>query len=234
MGFWNRRHRGNFISAQDAGCFERHLQRRRENPLFPRGRQDVSGIEIQEARQRDNGERSALKSQIVEVLRPLMEGPDVVGGLAAVDLLQQIHQVIELVYKSDQGLEQEVATLQRGYESLSESMRIGRSSEQHAQLDVAARTLRQQIVLLSAPLMATLSRPDSPMRSDELVPSILGLPVGEIRRCLGGIRTLPSHSLPLTVSQAIQLITWASSHAVRIPDADEKLRLLEEVGYDAG
>jgi len=229
MGFWNRRGRDDSASTDGPGCFERHLKRRRQNPLFPTDRQDVSPIEIEQARQRDNEERSALKSRIVENLYPLMEGPDSVDGQIAIDLLQKLHQLVELVYQSDQGLEQEAVALQRGYQSLSESMRIVRGPEYAAQLDAGARALQAQIALFSAPLLATLSRTDSPMRSDELVPSILGLPVSDMRRCLDGIRTLPDDSLLPTASQAIQLIGWAAENGVHIADASEKVRLLQEV-----
>lgn len=232
MGFWNRKGRGDSASTDGPGCFKRHLQRRRQNPLFPIDRQDVSPIDIEQARQRDNEERSALKSRIVESLHPLMEGPDSVDGRIAIDLLQELHQLVELVYQSDQGLERQAVALQRGYESLSESMRIVRGPEYSAPLDAAARTLHAQIALCGAPLLATLSRTDSPMRQDELVPSILGLPVSDMRRCLDGIRTLPDDSLLPTASQAIQLIGWAAQNGVRVADASEKIRLLQEVRQD--
>jgi hypothetical protein len=234
MDFWNRRHRGDLAAAQAAGCYERHLQRRRQNPLFPKDRQDVSLAAIQQARQRDNDERSALRSQIVEALRPLMEGPDSVDGQMAIGLLQEIHQLIERACQCDQGLEQEVAALQQGYQSLSESIRIVRGSEHSAQLDAAAHALQAQIALLSSPLLATLCRPDSPMRADELVPSFISLPVNEIGRCLEGIRALSDDLLSATVSEAIRLIGWASQNGVHIPDAEMKLHLLQEVVFEAG
>jgi hypothetical protein len=229
MGFWNRGRRREITSTDDAGCFERHLQRRRHNPLFPMDRQDVSEIEIHHARQRDNDERAALRSQIVEILRPMLEGPDSTDEQMAVDLLETIHHLIERVCESDQGLQQEAAALLQGYQRLSESMRIRRSSEQCATLDAAAGALRAQSALLNSPLLATLSRHDSPMRPDELVPSILGLPLSQISPCLDGIRTFAGDSLPSTVAQAIQLMEWASRHGVHISEADEKLRLLEEI-----
>jgi hypothetical protein len=86
--------------------------------------------------------------------------------------------------------------------------------------------------MFSTPLLATLSRIDSPMRPDELVPSILGLPVSDMRRCLDGLRTLPDDSLPPTASQAIQLIGWAAENGIRIVDATEKVRLLQKVRQD--
>jgi len=234
MGFWNRRGRGEHASTDGPGCFERHLQRRRQNPLFPTDRQDVGPIEIDQARLRDNAERSTLKSRILETLHPLMEGPDSVDGQTAIDLLQKLHHLVERVYQSDQGLEQEAAALQRGYQTLSESIRSVRGPEYSAQLDSAARALQAQVTLFSAPLLATLSRTDSPMRQDELVPSILGLSVSDMQRCLDGIRTLPDESLPVTVSQAIQLIERAAENGIRIADVSEKVRLLQEVRQDAG
>src|ERR1700741_5454027 len=126
MGFWKLGKRSESTSVGVPGCFERHLQRRRQNPLFPADRQDVSHSDIQHAQQRDKEERVALRSRILEVLRPLMEGPDLVDGGTAVDLLQEVHKLIELVHQSDQGLEREGAALMQGYQSLSESIRLVR------------------------------------------------------------------------------------------------------------
>lgn len=229
MGFWKRSGRGDLASTDGPGCFERHLERRRQNPLFPIDRQDVSPIDIEYARQRDNEERSALRSRVVNSLHPLMEGPDSVDGRIAIDLLQNLHQLIQLVYQSDQGLEKEGVSLERGYQGLSESIRVARGPEYADHLDAAARALQGQIALFSTPLLATLSRPDSPMRPDELVPSLLGLPVSDMGRCLNGMRTFAYDSLLPSASQAIQLIGWAAENGVHIVDATEKVRLLQEV-----
>jgi hypothetical protein len=102
------------------------------------------------------------------------------------------------------------------------------------QLDVAARTLESQTELLRSPVLATLSRPDSPMRPDELVPSILGSSVSEMRRCLDGIREFSGDAMPKTLAEAIRLIEWPSLNGMQIRDAQKKLRLLQEFAYDTG
>lgn len=233
MRFWNFSFRDHLAPRQDAGCHERHLFRRRQNPLFPRDRQHVSRKDIDFARRRDEAERSALRRQTLKVLQPLMEGGDFVDGRTAIDLLEQVHKLIELVYQYDQGLEQEVAALQHGYQVLSQSIREVRSQEHAAALDAAALTLQRQTAMFRAPLCATLSRPDSPMRPDEVVPSVVDLPFSEFGRCLEGIRMYSGGSSADIVPLAMQFIECALRTGVHVPDSAEKLHLLRGIMSNA-
>jgi hypothetical protein len=163
-----------------------------------------------------------------------MDGPDAVDRSKAGNLLQQLHQSIERVSRSEQGLEREMAALRQGYQTLSESMKVGSTAAETAALDTAARTLGEQLALFGTPLLATLTRPNSPMRPDELVPSILGLEMADCRRCVEGIRAFAGDSWPSTVSEAIRLITVASENGIHVSDVEEKLRLFKGFIQEAG
>lgn len=216
------------------GCFERHLLRRGFNPLFPVDRQAVAPGDYREARNRDEAERHALKAQILAVLRPVMEGPDSVDTRAALDVIQELHNVLVAIVQSDQGLFDEIRALRDGHRQLAEAMKAVVSTEQAAQLDAATSALESQLSFFQAPLIATLLRADSPMRPEELVPSLLTLELAEFDSCLAGVRAIDDESLRLTVTEAVQLIDWAQTAGVDVPDASEKRHLLLAAIQDAG
>src|SRR4030066_2395679 len=70
--------------SDSPGCFERHLQRREGNLLFPPGRRIITRNEIEEAREKDRNEQEYFFKKINELgsqMRSLGEIP--IGQLPA-------------------------------------------------------------------------------------------------------------------------------------------------------
>ena len=222
------------MTTSQAGCFERHLLRRRNDPLFPRDRQSVSTAELGAATERDRAERQVFEAQVTNLLGRLIDSPDSIGGRQAVDLLQEFHRLSVSVCQADQGLDEELAALITGYKELSTSLQGVHESAESEQLAAAAQSLYDQLSLLRAPLMAVLSRPESPMRHDELVPSMLRLSLPALSACLDGIRLLNAEVLSRSVAEGLELIDWAGQHGVVVDQALDKRHCLSAVRSSAG
>ena len=214
------------MTTTRAGCFERHLLRRRNDPLFPSDRRLVAAAELVGARERDRAERENLEARIADLLGRFIDGPDSVSSRQAVDCLQECHHLSVAVCQADQSLDEELAALLSAYKELSLSAQQVSEPTEVEHLAAAAQSLHRQLTLLRAPLLATMSRPESPMRHDELVPSMLRLSVADLATCLNGVRLLGAEVFHRCLSEAAELLHWAAEYGVQVDGADEKRQCL--------
>lgn len=110
--FWNKRNQINQIEWHEMpGCFERHLQRRYNNPLFPLGRRTVSSEELKEARKKDSND---LKEFIKQFTLWLSGSAKLNDKSAINDLshcLQDTQYLAELAFAVGGDLGEEISTL---------------------------------------------------------------------------------------------------------------------------
>ena len=91
--FWNKNK-----WSKHPGCFERHLQRRDDNVLFPVERRYVSLDEIKTARDRDRLEQEQYQVQLKELAsqqRSLVDALGVITPSRATTFLRNIQSLIE-------------------------------------------------------------------------------------------------------------------------------------------
>jgi hypothetical protein len=81
-------------SSKTPGCFERHLQRREGNALFPVERRSVSNQEIEEARERDRIEQERFYKKVDELAKQF-RGLEKMPIEQVPTLLQDIQSVID-------------------------------------------------------------------------------------------------------------------------------------------
>src|SRR5271169_6485620 len=61
------------VWSANPGCFERHLQRRVGNPLFPASSRYVTQVEIDGARARDSREAEIVRNEFVGLCRRIAQ-----------------------------------------------------------------------------------------------------------------------------------------------------------------
>lgn len=114
--FWNKKQSSNQLNKIDwretPGCFERHLQRRCNNPLFPSERRTISSEELNEARKKDD---SNLKEFIKQYTLWLCGASNLKENSSIDDLqhcLQDTQHLAELAAAVGGDLENELSVLE--------------------------------------------------------------------------------------------------------------------------
>jgi hypothetical protein len=157
------------------GRRERHLLRRRDNPLFPPDRREVGAGELAAARAADAAEAQAFARD----LTALLEKASHLTGQVESDVILGLKEEADRLYEQCRGLgdghQPQEQGLQRLLEVLMAAVRQGAGNDPQALDELAqeeaARAMHQR--LLQAPLIADLLHPESPIRDDELVPTLL-------------------------------------------------------------
>ncbi len=163
--------------TENPGCFERHLRRRFQNPLFPPDRRKVTRAELQSAQERDSEEFEEFSRQyagLAERLDTLYE----LDCIPAQFLVNEQEVIGELIKKSaalggdafDQYPELEVLR-ERVKRSLRETVRnIPDLRDISEQIDILHEVRRSTTY---HPLVAQMARPDTPIRGEDV----------DVRRC---------------------------------------------------
>mgnify|MGYP006909080424 CR=1 FL=1 len=161
------------------GAQERHLRRRFNNPLFAPARRQVSPAELAAAELTDREEQA----QFLELFRGLVEEAASLRPSEESETILDLKARLDRAYEQCAGLggdqAQPKAALRKLVELVMVAVRRGAGVDPTALEELGreaeARTLHYR--LLEYPLVADLLRPDSPIGSEELVPTLLSEPL---------------------------------------------------------
>jgi len=161
------------VWSDNPGCFERHLQRREGNILFPPERRIVSKNEIDEARQKDHLEQEQFAQKVKSFVERSKNHRDKnIGKTIKLDRAQ-------LVLKEIQDLLKEAATIGGplgGYVQALENMENNIIEILNKAVPDGADLLEQaQSLSISGriPYFAQTLRNNSPIYKDEQIPTLL-------------------------------------------------------------
>jgi len=156
--------------SQYPGCFERHLQRRHGNQLFPYERRNVTGDEVRLARKRDLSDQEIFVESIKRFIAEFrnIEDTAVVPPAQASAYLQKVQVLLEEAFSIGGNIQSTIKLLETTEEeitrSLNKAMPSGKAMLEEARsLSSAARI----------PFLAQSKRKDCPILSKEEVPSLL-------------------------------------------------------------
>lgn len=172
--------------SQNPGRWERHLLRKKDNPLFPEPEQTISRESLEEAQRLDHEELTVFithfRKLILEAveLQPNAESGQVLG----------IKERLDKSYEQSAGLaddQQETReAILKLQETIMAAVRKGAGADSSALRELAqeeqARAVHFQ--LLEYPLVADLLAPDSPVGAGELAPTLLTAPKEEFEAAL--------------------------------------------------
>lgn len=218
--------------SDSPGAFERQLQRRYGNPLFPAAARAVTQDELQAARRRDQEEQRDFQAALRATLREALDMPPQVES----DVLLKLKERLDQLYDQCAGLpgdhDREKQSLTRMIGVIMKAVWAGAGDDPRARSELEqeehARTLHHE--LLQEPLVATLLRPDSPIAEDALVPTLLSETEDTVRTVL---MLFDAAQLRALCQQARALLERLDVTGQAMNDAGRRLALMEEAAHHA-
>jgi hypothetical protein len=161
--------------SSEPGCWERHLQRKYGNPLFPEAARTVSQARIDEARRKDDEEVRAFQQDFQQALKEVSE----FTGHVDTEIILGIKERLDRLYEQCAGFSGDYSAEKQALLRLSQVIMqaIGRAAagdtlaEEELKKEQAAREIHQK--LLDYLLVPHLLRADSPITREDLVPTLL-------------------------------------------------------------
>ncbi len=161
--------------SQLPGRHERHLRRRRDNPLFPEAARRVTPEALHAAQERDHEELVAFIGEF----RGLVRRAIALRPTEESQVVLELKEALDRAYEQASGLADDQGETRRAIERLvgvvMNAVRAGAAGDPAAlgelQQEAAARAAHFE--LLEQPLVADILHPASTIAPDELVPTLL-------------------------------------------------------------
>jgi hypothetical protein len=151
------------------GCFERHLQRRDANLLFPQERRVVTHKEIEEARERDRIEQQRFGEKVKAFAEGIVNMREQnIPMERATSVLKEVQELLEEAASIGGDIAYPVEILKNTEEALLQSM--GQTTPAGADLLKRGQSLS---ILKRLPYFAQFTRKDSPIPAEEEIPALL-------------------------------------------------------------
>jgi hypothetical protein len=157
------------------GRRERHLRRRHENPLFAWPPVSVEPLALLEAQRADHEEMVAFRDAFRALVQRALDLPPNAGSDQVLALKEDLERHYEQACGLPEDHTQELAALRRLIDLSVSAVRraAGQDALALAELDDAEQARAVHFRLLEQPLVADLLHPESPMATEDLVPSLL-------------------------------------------------------------
>lgn len=168
------------------GAFERHLQRKYNNPLFPAPQQQFLQAEIDQARQRDQQDVQAFLEAFDETVK---QAANLTGSVDS-EVVLDLKEKLERLYVNSCSL---AGDLNAHQDALLKLIRVCMQVIRRGAADdvIALRKLDEEeqartvyFALLETPLVAELMRGDEIIQAEELVPTVLSLNLPQLTAVL--------------------------------------------------
>lgn len=156
------------VWSDNPGCFERHLQRREGNILFPPERRVVTRKKIEEAKEKDHVEQEQFANKLNSFVERIKSINEHVNPNQASSILQETQKLLEEAASIGGAIDGYVQTLENTEERLIES--LNEAVPDGVDLLKQAQSLS---MLKRSPYIAQVSRKDSPIYKDEEIPALL-------------------------------------------------------------
>lgn len=224
--------------ADPCGCFERHLQRRHMNPLFPKERRQISAGELADARAKDQADLTQLGNDFAQVAKCIAgecaatPGPRLTLGrfyrfIEMLDALAvRAAEVGDLAHRFRDCINE----IRDEYCNSIRELREGLPAEAQQHMDALfpARELMQRVS--ENPFLAQMQRADTPIVPREVIPSLLSESV-ETVRLFASIIPEAGRSEYHMHGLAVALVENVEREGYRVQDAQEKLLALKATPY---
>lgn len=222
--------------SPEPGCFERHLQRRLNNPIFPKHRRSVLPTEIVEARWRDCVEKEHLKKGVLALVETMIEGPSIVSGHDAIDSMRKAVPLIKRSYELGGNIKDSINMLWQYYDlyykCIEEYISKLIGGEDGVRNLQEASCLEKEGLRLVEGVVGQFFRSDGPISNEDILPALLCEDIDAINRFIkaSGAESI----LKQICHEGWVLIGERESEGFMLADVREKLSGIESSIYNEG
>jgi len=214
-------------STNDIGPRERHLLRRRGNPLFPARRRHVSDKELARARRQDEEQKQAFLQRFQNLVQ---QAADLKPNESSDNILE-LKAGLDRAYVECSALagdnEKILQAIRRLVDVAMQAVSNAAGSDPTARQELEQEGLARQTNygLLHYPLVADLMLPDAPVGEDELVPALLSEDADAVEAALWLFDTPQLEKLG---REARELLSALEEQGQRPPQAWARLEQIEQ------
>jgi hypothetical protein len=209
------------------GCWERHLQRQYNNPLFSHCLHPITQSEVDAAQRKDEQERLAFQQSFQALLQQVVT----LAAQVEAEIVLKLKTQIDSLYEQCAGLGGDYQVQQQGLRQLSKLIMqsILESGIQEpkiiAELDQEEAARLLHFSLLEYPLIAHLLHPQSPITEANLVPTLLTEEEAPLRAAM---RLFDLQQQQVLCQKARNLLTQLQINGFPLPEAWLRLSAMEQ------
>ena len=214
--------------SENPGCFERHLQRKHNNPLFPEPDREVNQKQIVEARERDQEDAANLQTECLELVSDVEKLPELATAGDVGPIRERIDDLLDRaagIGGDADVISDLLITLRK---SLVDSMREGMKDNEEAlkALEDAEDYHHSRVEIVHNPYVAQVGR----IPTEDLISAMLSESPETIRIAMS---LISDDEKPSVVKEACDLLERALAEGADILLADEKLKAIKSEGSSA-
>lgn len=157
------------------GMYERHLQRKDGNPLYQLPVADYSADEFIQARQRDNEQLHLFHNEMRNVIQQAIELESNVESEVVLELRAKLDQLYARCSGFGSSCQEHKQNIRKLIDLVMKAVWQAAGDDPQARMELEQEEMarQQHFRLLEYPLVADMLLPDSPIESDELIPTLL-------------------------------------------------------------
>lgn len=213
--------------SEQPGSCERHLLRKAGNPLFP-DKTEMNDDNLLTAQGKDHDTRQQFNNDFMTLVNEITG----LSGNVESDIILELKNRLDQAYEAasivggDQGKPKEA--IRKLIDHIMAAVRRGAGSDMQAQHELDQETAARDahFALLECPLVADLLNPDSPIHTDELIPTLLTASKEDLQLAL---QIFDEVQLVTILGSSAELVEQLQDDGVDVSDALEKLAFMQ--GY---
>jgi len=220
----------NSPSKGNPGIRERHLLRKKRNPLFDEKQSDVSNEDLARARLDDGVEMDRFMNDFQQLVQKAVD----LKANTPSETILEIKQDLDRSYQQTCALpgdqEHIKSAIKKLLAHIMQAIRAGAGNDAYVkqQLDAEETARKLHFELQELPLVSALTHPQSPITEDELIPSLLSEPVETLMPTL---QLFDENQMAAILSDAEALLEQRDPQRV-LADAWQGLKLIEASYHD--
>lgn len=212
--------------SEKPGARERHLLRRKNNPLFPPERQTVSPQEFAQTLRQDREDVTGFMQHFQDLVAKAVNLETNADSQVILDLKQELDHSYETCCGLSDDQSEIKQAIRKLLQVIMKAIWLGAEQDPQAQSKLrdeeTARNLHFQ--LLETPLVADLLNPESPIQQNELSPTLLSASEAELHQAL---QLFEAEQLASICSEGKQLLLNLEAHDEVTESAWDRLTQME-------